>query len=321
MRGNPASITLTKSDTIPLTDAITEVRISGVNGRLEIRGEDRSDIAYDLSIESNGPDDATARSYAERVAIKRDDLGSSLTLRLTFPREARQRAGMVVRVPVRLAVRLDGGSATVSQVAAVHFEGVVGDASVSDVEHAVTGTHRNGELKISNVASASLTLVSSNATLTGVRGAITLNARNGECVINEPKGSVEIDENNQEVTIRRSAGPVRVTGSNGRITVERPRAEVRIDARRAEVEVTLDAAAPVTALTTDDTLRLFLDGPPSVVVDAAATDGGSVQAAEFELVATVADAEQHLTHAFGGAGGARVSLRNQHGEIVIRKSK
>jgi len=321
MRGNPASVTITRSDALPVTDAISEVRISGVNGKLEVRGEARTDIAYELQIESNGPDDATARSLAERVTLRRDDLGSSLALRLIFPREARQRAGMVIRVPARLAVRLDGGSATVSQVGAVHLEGVVGDATVSDIERGVTGTHRNGELKLTNAASASLTLVSSNATISGVRGTITLNARNGECTIEDPKGAIEIDENNQEVTIRRPAASVRVTGSSGRITIERPRAEVRVDARRAEVEVTLDAAVPVTALTTDDTLRLLLDGPPSVVVDAVATEGGTVQARDFELDATVSESEQHLAHAFGAPGGARVSLRNQHGEIVIRKAK
>jgi hypothetical protein len=246
-------------------------------------------------------------------------------VRVSYPQRGRQRSGLTVRVPKRLAVRIEGGGGSeagiLSAMRSVHLEGVVGDVGIRDLEGAVTGTHRNGRLTITDVGSVSITLVSSRATIGDVRGAVTLNTRNGECKVVAARGPIEIDEVNNAVTVSGSVASVRVSGNNGSVTIERPRGEVNVDVRRAEVEVTLATSARLTLLTTDEPLRLLLEGPPSIDVDAIATEGGKIDARDLGVEPTKADLEARMSHAFGAAGGARVALRNLRGDIVIRKAK
>jgi hypothetical protein len=80
-------------------------------------------------------------------------------------------------------------------------------------------------------------------------------------------------------------------------------------------------AAPVTALTTDEALQVQIDGGAPVEVDASATDGGHVQAGDFNLQPETVERVSRLTHAFGEKPLARVILRNVRGDIVIGKRK
>ena len=93
------------------------------------------------------------------------------------------------------------------------------------------------------------------------------------------------------------------------------------DLRRTEVEVTMRSAAPLTASTTDETLRLFLVGPPPVAIDALA-DGGRIQAGEFDRSPEHDGTRQRLSANFGDGGAStKVALRNVRSDIVIRKGK
>ncbi len=150
-----------------------------------------------------------------------------------------------------------------------------------------------------------------------MRRGLTLDLRDGECRIVNSEGPVELDEMRAEITIANHAGPIRIGGIDGRVTLTDPHDASKVDVRRAEVEVTVRRPVPLTLLTTDDTLRLLLDGPPHVDIDAAASLG-RVRAEDFQLSAEPGDQESRLVHAFGGSGGARVSLRNLRGDIVIR---
>jgi hypothetical protein len=97
---------------------------------------------------------------------------------------------------------------------------------------------------------------------------------------------------------------------------------VKVDCRRAEVEVSLDEPVPMTLLTSDETLRLMLDGPPAINLDAVATDGGSIRAEDFDLPIKSVEGEQRCSKLFGNASSApRVTLRAVRGSIVIRKAK
>ena len=145
----------------------------------------------------------------------------------------------------------------------------------------------------------------------------SLDMRDGECHLTDSKGPVEIDEARAEVTLANHNGPVRIGGNDGRITVTNPLTETKVDARRAEVEARLLQAVPLTLLTTDDPLRVVLDGPLHVTIDAVATMG-RVQATDFDLSPENVEHDSHLSHAIGGRGGARVSLRNLRGDIVIK---
>ena len=60
----------------------------------------------------------------------------------------------------------------------------------------------------------------------------------------------------------------------------------------------------------------------SIEVDASASEGGQVQASDFDLVAEKSDRTSRLAHVFGERKkSARIVLRNVRGDIVIGKRK
>jgi len=322
MRGNSAVASTTLTGDIPLASSVTEVRISGANRGVHVVGEDRTSIAYELHVESDGPDDATALASAKRASLKQDDLGTSLALTVTYPKEGQQWGALVMRVPARLAVRVGGGGgADVSAVRSVDLDQVSGATSIREISGAVTGSHRNGDLAIENVGAADLNLASSRAKITGVEHNIVMTSRSGRVDISGAKGVIEIDENNQEITIHNPAGSVRVTGTAGHVTVDEPKQEVKVDCRRTEVELTLSQSVPATLLTTDETIRLTLAGTPQIALDAAASEGGVIHAEDLGLDVKSEEGEQRVTHNFGASPTARVTLRSARGNIVIRKAK
>jgi len=319
---NSASATHTIPGTLAVSKAVTEVRFTtGRSGMLTVVGEDREDLAYEMQVRSTGPDQPTALGYAKRVALKPDDLGSVMTLGVSFPEEGSQSVNMTVRLPRRLAVRLDGtGRANVSAVTAVHLGNSTGETSVSDVAGAVTGSHRTGDLTISESASVNLTLRSSRARLSGIRNGVTITSASGECHVRDSKGNLEVTATGSETTITGHTGRIRIGGEGGEVRITNPTQETTVDMRRADLDVTLDAPVALTLLTSDEPLRLTLDGPPAIVIDAMASDGGTILATDFSLTATPDGTGARLAHTFASAT-TRVVMRNPRGEIVIMKRK
>jgi hypothetical protein len=204
-------------------------------------------------------------------------------------------------------------------VASVRLDGVSGTVKISSVDGPVSGIHRGGEMEVIEVGPVRLTLQGTHAKFLEIDQPLTLDLRNAECEIKEPKGTVEIEQMNSEVTILQPEGTVRVGGERGRIEIEGPQAETRVDVRRAEVEVLLREAVPLTLVTTDEELRLLLEGPPSIRLDAVAPNG-EISTPGLDVKPEMSDREARLTHTFGD-GDSRVSLRNLRGQIVIRMSK
>ena len=320
VHGNPSRAETTLTGEFAAPPELSEVRFTDIS-RLTVIGEARKDITYELRVESNGPDEATALSYAKAAALKTDDLGTSLAFRIMLPPEGRQTTQLVLKVPMRLAVRVQGGSRhEVANVASVRLEGVSGAARISSVTGSVTGTHRGGDLEVTGVGMVKLTLQGTQAKFREISEPLSLDLRNAECEIDQPKASVDIEEVNSRVTISHPAATVRVGGERGRVFVELPKSETRIDVRRAEVEVMLGAAVPMTLVTTDEELRLVIDGSPAVAVDAVAVSG-EISTPGLDLKPEASERESRLAHTFGENASARVSMRNLRGPIVIRMAK
>src|SRR5262249_44352085 len=89
----------TTSGTIDVSPSVTELRIPGTPRGVEVIGEDRRNIEYELHVESSGPDQPTALDYAKRTKIKQDDMGSSLQISVDYPREAKQWSALTLHVP------------------------------------------------------------------------------------------------------------------------------------------------------------------------------------------------------------------------------
>jgi hypothetical protein len=320
VRGNPGRGTFVHTATIEAPPSLREVRIVSVAGAVEVIGESRTSVAYEFTVSSNGPDDAGAVELAKQTLLERDDLGDAIILRGRYPEPGSQTASLVIRVPERLAVRVESARGVkMSNLAAAHLEGNRGDIAVTTIAGSVTGVHQDGDFGITGARSVKLRLTRSQATITKIVDGLTLDVRDGECGISESAGAVEVDQIRSEVTVAAHRGTVTVRGSDGRITIQHPTAETRVDMRRAEVELVMAQAVPTTVLTSDEPVRLLLVGTPAFVLDAGTTDA-AIQATDFGLTPDPRAPHARLSHTFGG-GTVRVSLRNTRGEIIVRKNQ
>jgi len=130
IHGNSAQASVTQSGTIPLRPGHHELRVAGIRG-VRIMGEARSDVAYELTASSNGADQAAATALANQVVLKQDDVGTILVLRAVYPHDGTQTGSIILRVPSRLATRIDGATgAYATNVASVDIENVNGDVTI-----------------------------------------------------------------------------------------------------------------------------------------------------------------------------------------------
>lgn len=319
LRGNPGRGAFVHTGSIPAGPGVREVRLIGISENLRILGDARATIDYEFTVNSNGPDDAGAEAFARATSLERDDLGDVVVLRASYPKPGSQRSTIVMHVPSRMVVRIESSQgADVADVAAVHLESMRGKVTVTNVAGAVTGGQQDGALAVAGAQSIKLRLARTKGTFAKVSGGLTLDLRDAHTEITDSSGAVEVDETRSDVTISAHNGPLAVRGNDGSITITRPTAETRVDVRRAEVELLIETAVPLTAITSDQPLRLVLAGSPAFTLDAAATDAG-IQAADVGLTAEVVNADAHVSHHFGGASQVRVTLRNSRGDIVLRK--
>jgi len=321
---NSATARVSKSATIALRPGVKALRVSTERSvPVTIIGEPRTDIAYEMPVESTGPDEASARGYAERSGLREDDFGEVLGLTTTFPEEGTQTAKLTLHVPDSLAVRVEGTSRVqVSQVASLDLRNIAGETSISNVP-VISGTHRAGDLTVTGATTVDLTLVSSRAKFRAVTKSIQLNARNGECTITSSTGSIAVTAANVELSIdHHENGAIRINGDGGRVTLNPLVTPLSIDARRMLVDVKLEVAPPqeITVITSEEPLRVTLPGDAALVIDAVATDGATVKVLDFDWTPSTNDRESKLSATLGH-GGARAVLRNVSGDIVISRRK
>ena len=322
MMSDSSSNEYVHSGTIPLED-VTEVQVTEFRYGAQIIGEERADLAYEFKVRSTGPTPEKALEYAKASKLLQDRMGATLSIGFSFPEPGQQTPALTLRVPKRMAIRLQGVTRPqVSDVASVRLDPVTGETKIRQVEGAVTGSHRSGTLVVSDVGSVKILTTNSAARFTGVRNGATIDVRGGgSCAVSESAGALEIENNNAEVTVSGHKGTIRIGGAGGRISVDGPTDETRIEVRNSEVEVALKSAVNLTAQTTDQTLRLLLTGPPPVVIEAMASSGGKVQANEFGLTPEREDGRERLSTTLGDRASAKVLLRNLRSDIVIRRGK
>ena len=234
---NASSATVTRTGTVKVRPGVTEVRVRALRRvPITITGERRSDIAYELPVESTGPDESTAKAWAERTELREDDLGGAIALWLFFPDEGTQTAKLVLRVPDHLTVRIEGSEQVqVSGVAAVNLFNLSGEATLSGITGAVTGNHRTGDLNVTGAGSVDLTLASSRAKFRDVSGGLSLSGRNGDCSVARSKGTIDATFTNVEFDVSEHTGSIKVGGDGGRLKVTLPTGDLSVDARRMVV--------------------------------------------------------------------------------------
>jgi hypothetical protein len=321
MRSDSARAEFTVTGTVPVAAGVETLRLGGLQGMpVRIEGEDRKDIAYEMPVRSTGPDPAAALEYAKKSRVVTDDLGSEVTLSLYFPAEGSQTAALTLKVPSRLAVRLEGVSRPhVRGVAALHLGRVSGEMVAEDIKGGLTGTHLNGDLTVNGAGVVDVILIGSRSRFEGIERGLTLNARSGECEILKSHGPLDFASTSARLMVSNHDGPITIGGDGGDMRIDRPEKAVKIDIRRAAIDLTLAAAVPVTVLTTEEAIRLVLDGSLAVEVDAVVTNS-IIDASDFGLQPEKVDRGARLVHAFGGKA-ARVVLRSAGGDIVLSRMK
>lgn len=322
MMSDSSSGEYTHTGTIPAED-VTEIHLVDFRYGPQVIGEDRDDVAFEYKVRSTGPTPEQAVEYAKQSKVKPERFGSTLSFAFEFPTPGRQTPALVLRIPKRMALRLQNViRPDVSDVASVRLDPVNGETRVSRVAGAVTGTYRGGSLTVSGAESLKIQVSNSSARLNGIRNGAIVDVRNGgSCAIADSNGALEIENANGEVTISQHKGTIKIAGAGGRIRVNGPTDETRIEVRNAEVEVALSAPVALNAQTSDEPLRLLLPGPLPIALEALATSGGHVQANEFGLTPESDGDRQRLITTFGDHASTKVILRNLRSDIVIRKGK
>ena len=319
---NASSAHITKTGTIAVPANVSELRVSVARSvPLTIVGETRDDIAFELPVESTGPDEATATEWANKVVLRTDDLGAAMALSTFFPEEGTQNATLTLKVPAGLSVRVENsGRVQVSNVAAVELRNLAGETALSAISAAVTGSHRSGDLTITGAGTVTLALSSSRAKIRNVTNGVTLTARSGECWIGESSGAILVNGTNAEFVINAAASAVTVNGDGGQVKVIDAH-QLSVDARRMQVEIETSVAAgdSIMVLTTEEPVRLALGAPHMFSLDAVTT-GGAIRASDFGLE-PVTEAREVRLNTVVGKPVARLVLRNSRGDIVINKRK
>ena len=333
VRGNQSRAQVTKNEVIPAPETLREIRIEKFPSEVVIVGEDRDDIALELKVDSRAYDDAEANRTANATKVLIDKAGEMLRLTLDYPEEGRQTASLSLKVPKRMALRLDdkGGRLTVSSIAAITIGGAGrGETVITDIAGQVQANQRGSAITIASVGSLRLTTINAGEVkISGVKGDATLNLQGGEVRIEKIAGAVEMDSRNAEIRFEHMEdlrGPLRIRDVGSEIDLVGVRIDTRVDGRQSEVRVIQGAAAPLAIYNDNedsDAIEVTLaDG--GMKIDAAANDGritidDKLKAAGLAVRASDAkvSTEQRL-EAVLGQGGPPVTLRAAHGHIELR---
>jgi hypothetical protein len=319
---NASSAHLNATGRIAAASTLTELRISTARSvPLTVIGEARDDIEYEMPVDSTGPDEATAKEWAGLVELRRDELGSALALSTYFPEQGTQNAALTLKVPARLAVRVENsGQIRVSGVAGVELKNPTGEVTLATVG-TVTGTHRNGDLTIDGAGTVNLNLVSSRSKIRNATQGVSINARSGECSIADSTGPIAATVTNVELSVSLFKNSLTVTGDGGRLKILNADGKMSVDVRRmlVEIEGVGDTSPDFTIITSDEPIRFTLKDITDVAIDAQAT-AGTVRADDFGLKAVTESRTSKLLTT-PGTPRARIVLRNSREDIVIIKRK
>lgn len=302
---------------------VTEIRLAGSAGPMKILGEDRADVALELIVNSTGESEAAAIATANKTEITEDRVGGVLALAFKFPDEETQTSQAVVKVPRRLAVRVNGNrDTTISNVRSVEFVGPMRNTTLVDhIAGTVTGEQSGGTITLTAIKALKMTLTRSRARVSDIADEMSLDVRDGDTEIAGSRGPLIIETRRGDITIRGHKGPVKISGADGQIRIEGATDEVHLDLRRAEVDAELASGISGSLTTSDEELRVSWRDPAAVQVEAV-TSNGAIDVADWNLTPTKSSVDARLDATLGATTPttARVLLRNQGANIVIKKS-
>jgi hypothetical protein len=337
LQGNRATAEAHSTATQPVGQEVRELRMNLGQTDLTIAGEDRNDIAADLTVSARGYDDAEARQAADAYKLGFDAVPEALILSLggwrppaapgTAVREKRleNRSGparltLSLKVPRRLRLRLEpfGGRLQITGVAAVDAMGSRGDVKIANVAERVSLTHAAGPLALDHLGALKLNARGSRGSIDHVDGLVSIESVSGELTISDVKGPIDIQSRGTDYRLESLAAlqpPVKIDAVSGRLRIDGLRTEARIDGRNTEIDVTLARAAPVTIYSSNEDIDVTAP-PGGYTLDAIATEG-RLSVSDGDLAPTGDDNGKQVKGPVRG-GGPTITLRATRAGITLR---
>lgn len=324
MRGARETATGESHRSVPVDASVQIVRINLPRASdLTITAGTRDDIAIDVRTTARGYTPEEAKALANAATVAADTTADAIALSGTWD-DRRGPVGFVTQVtitialPRRLAVRLEPhvGLLSVTGVASIESMGSRGETHVLDIPGSVVLTHTGGTLEVRGGASLKLTSRNSRGEVTKIDGATRIDATGSRLKLTEIAGPLEIESRSADLALEGLAAlkpSLRYNGSGGTLRIDGLRVESRIDGHNTDIEVRLDAAAPVTIYNLG---AIVVTAPPGGYTLDAATSEGRITTDEPGITPTEG-ADSHAGGAVRG-GGPPLTLRATRGRIDIR---
>lgn len=275
MQPRNASAEVVTHPAIPIDASITELRLTlSAGGDVTIKAEERPDISAELTIVSDGVDEAEAKQLASEAGLTVSRFADSVVVGWKFPEPGRQQPKLTLVVPARLRIQLEGrGNAEVTGVDAVTLARQAGELKLSGIKTLVNGESR-GTVAIDGAGAVDLSIANNETTLTGVTGNVKLNVRSGEVRMDKSTGRVDITGTDVRVRMDGVGGELRVEVVDGDIELNDVSAPIDLDLRDAPVTVDWAKAAVAKIEVRDASLELVLPkDAASYSLDARAAGG------------------------------------------------
>lgn len=275
MRPRSASAELVTHPAIPIDASITELRLTlSAGGDVTIKAEERPDISAELTIVSDGVDEAEAKQLASEAGLTVSRFADSVVVGWKFPEPGRQQPKLTLVVPARLRVQLEGrGNAAVTGVNAVTLARQSGELKLAGIKSLVNGESR-GTVTVDGAGAVDLSIANNETTLTNVSGNVKLNVRSGEVRMDKSTGRVDITGTDVRVRMDGVGGDLRVEVVDGDIELNEVSAPIDLDLRDAPVTVDWAKAAVAKIEVRDASLELVLPkDPASYSLDVRAAGG------------------------------------------------
>jgi hypothetical protein len=316
------------TQTTPVDAAVRELRINiSRPNELTVIGEARSDLAVELHAVGRGYDEAEAKTAAASAQLRVERTGDAIVvsmdpaLQRALPRNARvEQVTVVLKVPQRLALRLEPhfGRFVASDLASAEIMGSRGETRLRNIAGHVAMSHSGGKLEIDGAGSLKLTARNSSGSIARVGGTSTLDLNGGELRAENIAGPLDIESRNTELELdaaKMAKPPFRYNGNGGQLRINHLHTEARIDGRNIDIEVTMEAAVPLTIYSTGEDINVTAP-PAGYTLDAVATEG-RLDIADGTLKPQE-DGESRVNGPVRG-GGPTISLRATRGDITVRK--
>lgn len=333
VRGSRASAKVATNSTVKAPDSLREMRIVMRSGAITVTGEDRADIQVNLSVTSNGVDDAEANRLAQATTVKFDEAGAMLIAKVDYPDPGQQRSSIDIRVPRRLGIRIDekNGILKVRDVASVIVGTGRGESVISNVPGAVQVLQRGSTITITDVGSVKMTTFSgAEARVSKVHGDANFTLQGGELRAEEIDGGIEVEARNTDVRFQKMENnrrALRFNATSGEVVVAGVQTEMRIDGRDTDIRVDQPAAAMLSIYNEGDESIEFTVPANGFTLDAVSASGRltadpALEKAGVKVVGNGAsgdDGRQEFRAAASvRGGGPTVTIRASRGDIVLR---